>query len=99
MHRPSCLWLHFLPYITSGDVLTVKQLRYIDNIIVLARFLKFREVAMQLVINTYGAYLKKSGECFVIKNEDKVFEVSPRKVESIMITTSAYLSTDATGRA
>ena len=50
---------------------------------------------MQLVINTYGAYLKKSGECFVIKNEDKVFEVSPRKVESIMITTSAYLSTDA----
>jgi CRISP-associated protein Cas1 len=50
---------------------------------------------MQLVINTYGAYLKKNGECFVIKNEDKVFELSPRKVESIMITTSAYLSTDA----
>ncbi len=50
---------------------------------------------MQLVINTYGAYLKKSGECFVVKKEDKVFEVSPRKVESIMITTSAYLSTDA----
>lgn len=50
---------------------------------------------MQLVINTYGAYLKKNGECFVVKNEDKVFELSPRKVESIMITTSAYLSTDA----
>jgi CRISPR-associated protein Cas1 len=50
---------------------------------------------VQLVINTYGAYLKKSGECFVVKKEDKVFEVSPRKVESIMITTSAYLSTDA----
>jgi CRISPR-associated protein Cas1 len=44
---------------------------------------------MQLVINTYGSYLKKSGECFVIKNDDKVFEISPRKVESIMITTSA----------
>lgn len=33
----------------------------------------------------YGAYLKKSGECFVIKNEDKVFEVSPRKVEKGLI--------------
>ncbi len=30
-----------------------------------------------------------------MKNEDKVFEVSVRKVDSIMITTSAYLSTDA----
>lgn len=30
-----------------------------------------------------------------MKNEYKVFEVSVRKVDSIMITTSAYLSTDA----
>jgi CRISPR-associated protein Cas1 len=50
---------------------------------------------MQLVINTYGSYLRKNGDCFLIKNEDKVFEVSVRKVDSIMITTSAYLSTDA----
>lgn len=50
---------------------------------------------MQLVINTYGSYLKKSGDCFVVKNEDKVFEVAAKKVDSIMITTSAYLSTDA----
>ena len=50
---------------------------------------------MQLVINTYGSYLRKSGDCFLVKNEDKVFEVSVRKVDSIMITTSAYLSTDA----
>lgn len=50
---------------------------------------------MQLVINTYGSYLRKDGECFLVKNEDKVFEVSVRKVDSIMITTSAYLSTDA----
>jgi len=50
---------------------------------------------MQLVINTYGSYLRKNGECFLVKNEDKVFEVSVRKVDSIMITTSAYLSTDA----
>ena len=57
--------------------------------------LNFKGLSVQLVINSYGAYLKKSGECFVIKNEDKVTEVSPRKVESILITTSAYLSTDA----
>lgn len=50
---------------------------------------------MQLVINTYGSYLRKNGDCFLVKNEDKVFEVSVKKVDSIMITTSAYLSTDA----
>jgi CRISPR-associated protein Cas1 len=50
---------------------------------------------MQLVINTYGSYLRKNGDCFLIKNEDKVYEISVKKVESIMITTSAYLSTDA----
>lgn len=50
---------------------------------------------MQLVINTYGSYLRKEGNCFKIKNEDKEFEVSAKKVNSILITTSAYLSTDA----
>lgn len=50
---------------------------------------------MQLVINTWGSYLKKKENCFLIKNEDKVFEVSVKKVDSILITTSAYFSTDA----
>jgi len=50
---------------------------------------------MQLVINTYGSYLRKKDNCFLIRNEDKEFEVSAKKVESIMITTSAYISTDA----
>lgn len=50
---------------------------------------------MQLVINSYGAYLRKQGDCFVVKNDDKTFEVSVRKVDSIMITTGAFLSTDA----
>jgi len=50
---------------------------------------------MQLVINTFGAYLRKQGDCFLVKNEDKTFEVSVRKVDSIMITTGATLSTDA----
>ena len=31
----------------------------------------------------------------MVKNEDRTFEVSAKKVESIMITTSAYISTDA----
>ncbi len=27
---------------------------------------------MQLVINTHGSYLRKNGDCFLIKNEDVV---------------------------
>lgn len=50
---------------------------------------------MQLIINTYGSYLHKEGERFKIKNEDKVFEVSAKKVDSILITTGATISTDA----
>jgi len=50
---------------------------------------------MQLVINTYGSYLRKNGDCFLVKNDDKVAEISVKKVDSIMITTAAYISTDA----
>jgi len=50
---------------------------------------------MQLIINTYGSYLHKDGERFKVKNEDKVFEVSAKKVDSILITTGATVSTDA----
>lgn len=50
---------------------------------------------MQLVINSHGSFLKKNHNCFLIKNEDKVFEVSADKVESILITTSATITTDA----
>ena len=50
---------------------------------------------MQLVINTYGSYLRKKENCFLVRNEDKVFEVSVNKVDSILITTAAYISTDA----
>lgn len=50
---------------------------------------------MQLVINTRGSFLKKNYNCFLIKNEDKVFEISADKVESILITTSATITTDA----
>ncbi len=50
---------------------------------------------MQLVINTYGSYLHKEGDCFKVKRDDQVFEVSVKKVTSILITTSAYITTDA----
>jgi len=50
---------------------------------------------MQLVINTHGSYLRKKEGNFLVKTDDQAFEVSAKKVQSIMITTSAYLSTDA----
>ena len=50
---------------------------------------------MQLVINTYGAYLRKSGNCFLVKRDEKSFEVAVNKVNSILITTAAYITTDA----
>jgi CRISPR-associated protein Cas1 len=50
---------------------------------------------MQLVINTYGAYLQKNGDCFKVKTDDKVFEISSKKVSSILISTAAYITTDA----
>jgi CRISPR-associated protein Cas1 len=50
---------------------------------------------MQLVINTRGSYLKKEKNCFLVKNDDRSFEVSADKVDSILITTSATITTDA----
>lgn len=50
---------------------------------------------MQLVINTRGAYLKKNKNVFLVKNDDKTFEVLANKVDSILITTSATITTDA----
>src|SRR3990172_6325712 len=50
---------------------------------------------MQLVINSYGSYLQKEGDCFKIKKDEEVFEVSVKKVSSILITTAAYITTDA----
>ncbi|MFZ2455949.1 MAG: CRISPR-associated endonuclease Cas1 [Candidatus Altiarchaeia archaeon] len=50
---------------------------------------------MQLVINTYGAYLRKKNDCFIVLIDDKEQEVPMKKVDNILITTSAYVSTDA----
>jgi len=50
---------------------------------------------MQIIINTYGAYLRKKDNCFLIKVEDQSQEISVKKVDSILITTGALISTDA----
>lgn len=50
---------------------------------------------LQLVVNSYGSYLRKNGNCFLVKREDRSFEVAVGKVNSILITTAAYITTDA----
>lgn len=50
---------------------------------------------MQLVLNTYGAYLSRSGDCFEVKVEDQKQVVSAKKVQSILITTGCAFSSDA----
>jgi CRISPR-associated protein Cas1 len=50
---------------------------------------------MQLVINTFGASLRKEGDRFLVRAGDKQFAVSAHKVRSILLTTAAHLSTDA----
>lgn len=55
-----------------------------------------REKIMQIVINNYGGYIRKKGECFEVKvGEEKGQEISARKVQSILITTSVLISSDA----
>jgi CRISPR-associated protein Cas1 len=49
---------------------------------------------LKLIINTPGTYLSKSGECFLLKNKQVKQEISARKVDQILITTHAALSTD-----
>jgi len=50
---------------------------------------------MQLVINTPGTFITQKDECFRLKQKDKVFDMSPLKVESIVISNQAMISTQA----
>ncbi|MBI2567495.1 MAG: CRISPR-associated endonuclease Cas1 [Candidatus Schekmanbacteria bacterium] len=50
---------------------------------------------MQLVINTFGASLRKTGDRFVIQAGERSLAVSAKKVQSILIATAACFSTDA----
>ncbi len=50
---------------------------------------------MQLVINNYGAYLRKKRDSFLVMLDEKDVEIPIVKVDSIWISTSALISTDA----
>lgn len=50
---------------------------------------------MRLNINSYGASIRKEGECFFISSEDKKDKISAKKIEQIVITTGATITTDA----
>ena len=50
---------------------------------------------MQLILNTFGASLRKKDGLFLIKSGDRKITVSPRKVQTIWLATGVHLSTDA----
>lgn len=50
---------------------------------------------MQLVVNSPGTFITQKEGCFRLKNKDKVFDVSPVKVESIVLSNQAMISTQA----
>ncbi|MBN1798031.1 MAG: CRISPR-associated endonuclease Cas1 [Spirochaetales bacterium] len=50
---------------------------------------------MDLYINTFGTYLRKSQDMFELEKDGQKTRVSPKKVRSIIIGTSVFLTTDA----
>jgi CRISP-associated protein Cas1 len=50
---------------------------------------------MQLYINTPGTIIRQKDECFRLKHEDKVCDISPLKVDSIILSNKALISTQA----
>lgn len=50
---------------------------------------------MQLVINTFGASLRKNGQLFEILSGEQKHKISPAKVNSILITVGVHISSDA----
>jgi CRISPR-associated protein Cas1 len=50
---------------------------------------------MQLILNTFGASLRKKDNMFLIRAGELQKLISPKKVQSIVLTTGVHLSTDA----
>src|SRR5262245_33004704 len=50
---------------------------------------------MQLVINTFGARLRRQGDRFLVRAGERELAVSAHKVQSILIATGISLSSDA----
>ena len=54
---------------------------------------------MQLVINSPGTFITQKDECLRLKQKERVFDISPLKVESIVISNQAMISTQAVAQA
>lgn len=50
---------------------------------------------MQVVINTPGTFITQKDECFRLKQQEKTFDISPLKVESIVVSNQAMISSQA----
>ena len=50
---------------------------------------------MQVYIHSSGTYLTQKNEIFRLKNQDRTLDLSPRKVESFIITNQAMITTQA----
>lgn len=50
---------------------------------------------MQVYIHSPGTYLTQKNEIFRLKNQDRTLDLSPRKVESFIITNQAMITTQA----
>ncbi|MEA2014034.1 MAG: CRISPR-associated endonuclease Cas1, partial [Thermodesulfobacteriota bacterium] len=50
---------------------------------------------MQIVINTPGTFITQKNECFCLKQKEKSFEISPVKVESLIISNQAMITSQA----
>lgn len=50
---------------------------------------------MQVYIHSPGTYLTQKNEIFRLKNQDRTLDISPRKVESFIITNQAMITTQA----
>jgi CRISPR-associated protein Cas1 len=50
---------------------------------------------MQLVINTPGTFITQKDQSFRLKQQERVFDISPSKVESLVISNQAMISSQA----
>lgn len=52
-------------------------------------------MAMDIYINSYGTYLRKSGDMFELEVDEEKKKISPKKVKSFILSTHALITTSA----
>jgi CRISPR-associated protein Cas1 len=50
---------------------------------------------MEIILNTFGSYLRQKDGMFLVESEDRKTSLSPEKIERILITTAVSLTSDA----